>query len=754
MRGAICKYRLRRSLWSSLVQCVSTTAQQRACEDAGGRQVSAERHHPPVVSHHAPSLLLAGMVYHSRRLLNSNRSSAYVDEEDPFTSEYHSSVSGGGASVGPEQPPAAVVVSPAEDSNEAVQHEGDDEDNTVGVSGGGMSDDFRVRLLRIVRETTPGGDPAACQNLLREAKHAREVRRVLENDIYRNPLAWDLLNGHGFRVAMIQTLTAVAPRCNAAAEWFDCVSKFRSLGFQCDRTAIAEGLNLTRSAAMQRFQADGRHPLIISDGLNRLRTLLEWSCEDRIQLDHVFFTRLLFITTTLVSFFDRQNVYRANFPEDFHRRDGVVFEWVLANSRCVDFDQAVQLCNTFVDEVLSRLHQRMPHSRISFGLTYRLMDYYFATDQPEKMLAVLEDSAFPAAESSTAKLMQLACAFNLPNVPELFLRHRALPPQCVLASPDMSRLLFYYGRSGGGKPCQSCGEPYNHRHPGLHVWDQTTAEQKRCHLLALAQNQKSELETLHGGVPQCADHSAIANQLWALSVERNIPWNALEWRGYLLCCMFGPRDTALAALALVDSQLAENKFDEFLRQTYLRVLRTHHPEGLLEQMGRFLEGKPVQRVSPIVLQEALITASGISHGPQRLDCTKRIWKLILQRDSYVVPYAARFLRRQMEKRDLESRVSEGMGEASSSSAAISPEERALLQEIIGFRPRSVNLLDLKDGVADFVVGSTKKNVFVQSSMERSKRDTRDNQRAFDKSARAASKQQYQQKDRGSIGATR
>lgn len=692
--------------------------------------------------------------------MTSASPSSFDDENgaaDPFASEY-------------EQTTTVVNGSDGFDHSTASPGSAGEKEIEGNVEALEPADDsHHDKILKLLRYAVPLEDPATTQNLMREAKNSRELRRVLETVVYRSALAWDVLNGHGYRVAMITTLTAVAPRCNAAAEWIECVSHFRPLGFQCDRTVIAEGLNLIRAAALHKFQSDGRHPAIISDGLNRLRLMLAWACEDNIQLDHVFFSRLIAVATTLVSLFDRQNVFRANFPEDFNRRDGIVFEWVLGNVRSTDYDQAVFLCNNFVDEVIECLRERIPTSRYSFGLFYRIMDYYFAVDNPEKMLKTMEDSPFPPAESSTAKLMQLACAFNLPNVPELFLKFRALPPQCVIASPDMSRLLFYFARAGGGQPCPECGEKYNHRHPGLHVWEQTPDEQKRCHLFELGRLQKSVLEDrgvpmLSGAAkdqplaaltaekrkkipPQCLDHSVSAQALWQMSTERSIPWNTLEWRGYLLCHMFSSRDAALAALKLVDEQLQEPRFDEFLRQTYVRVLRTHHPEGLQEHIHRFLEAKPIQKVSPIVLQEALMTASAMmNYAPQRFDCLKRVWKLVLDRDSYVVPYTARFIRRQVERRELMAlHASSAAGSSSTSPTAaagyyMSPEERSLVDSILNFKPRSVNLLDLKDGVSDFVVGSTKKNVFIQSAGERSKRDLRDTDRNAYKAQRAQRQQ--------------
>lgn len=587
-------------------------------------------------------------------------------------------------------------------------------------------------LMQSLGAVSPLPSPAATQDLLRQCKSASEVRRVLHDVVFAYPLCWDVLNGHGYRVAMITTLTAVTPKCNAVAEWFECVHRFRQYGFEITRTYVAEGLAAVRASLLKQFQSEGRTPDIISNGLNRTRQLLAWANEDRVVLDHVVYARALVHVTMLVSFFDRQNLYRSNFPDDFMRRDGIVVEWVVAHDRCLDYDQAVALCNEFVDEVLVRVRDDFL-CRPPFSFLYRLMDYYFASDQIEKMISVLEETSddygVAVAESSTAKLMQLACAFNLPNVPELFLKLRATPPQCVIAAPDMSRLLFYYARAGGGAPCPECGERYNHRHQGLSVWQETTEKQKECTLFALARTRKSELEDSRVP-PQCKDHSEVARRLLEVSKQRSIIWGALEWRGYLLCHMFcESKDKALEALATVEASLPEPQYDEFLRQTSLRVLRHHSPDRLKLYMGRFFEDKAINMVSPIVLQEGLMIAASIDDDTLRFDLLRRVWRLVVKRDSYVVPYTSRYIRRLHEQRLFLRGGSVG-------SQQVSIEEQSLVQEIVEFKPRSINLLDVKDGVSDFAVGSTKKNVFVSSATERTSRDTREKEREERKKGRS------------------
>ncbi|KEG11964.1 hypothetical protein DQ04_02111060 [Trypanosoma grayi] len=551
-------------------------------------------------------------------------------------------------------------------------------------------------VLEILRDAVPLTSSEDVKELLKGAKNAKEVRHVLNTVLYRNPLCNDVLNGHGYRVAVLQALTAVAPRTRCLYEWFECVDKFRRLGFVLTRTFAAEGFTLIRQWLSHHFNYEGRSPLLVTEGIAHIRELVQICKEDCLVFDHVLYTRIIFLLTMVVGFFDRQNIYRSTFPENFSKRDGVVVEWVVSGVRCVDFDECTLQCDAVLEEMLEMLRQDIP-SRPNFGIMYRLIDYYFATDNVEKMIATMEDAdsyGIGIAESSTAKLMQLACALNYPNVPELFMRWRVSLPQCVLAAPDMSRLMFYYSRSGGGRPCPLCGEPYNHRNVCVYVWQKTPERQRNCPALKEAQRRKGVLDE-NTALPQNQDWSEVAFGLWGMSQSRAIEWGTVEWRAFLLCCMFSPR--ALEAKKLIDDHCDHAKMDDFLRATYTRLLRHHSPE-LVSSMLRAWRDKGY-RISPIVLQESLMAVVMINNAKERWLDANHIWKALLERDSYVMPFTKRLLQRRLE--ELRARPS-----------GVAAEEEKLFEEMIGMQPRHLSLLDMKDSTADFVVGSSRKNVYI------------------------------------------
>ncbi|ORC89348.1 uncharacterized protein TM35_000121230 [Trypanosoma theileri] len=566
--------------------------------------------------------------------------------------------------------------------------------------------------LLILRETVPLTSSDDLKELLKGCKNAKEVRHVLDTVLYRNPLTRDVLNGHGYRVAVLQALTAIAPRTQCLHEWFECVDKFRRLGFVLTRTFAAEGFTLIRQWLSQHFSFEGRSPLLVTEGISHIRELVQMCKEDRLVFDHVLYTRIVFLLTMIVGFFDRQNIYRSSFPENFSKRDGVVVEWVVSCERCVDFDECVLQCDAVLEEMLEMLRNDIP-SRPNFSIMYRLIDYYFATDNVEKMIAVMEDTesyGIGIAESSTAKLMQLACALNYPNVPELFVRWRVSLPQCVLAAPDMSRLMFYYSRSGGGRSCPVCGEPYNHRNVSVYIWQKTPEHQRNCPALMDARRRKGVLDD-NRELPQNQDWSEMAFGLWEMSQSRAIEWGVVEWRSFLLCCMFSPR--ALEAKKLIDEHFDTAKMDDFLRATYIRLLRHNAPEKVLSTLSLWREKS--QRTSPIVLQESLMCAAMVGAEKERWKAMKEIWKSLLERDSYVMPFTKRLLQKRLK--ELRARPS-----------GVADEEVALFEEMIGMQPRHLSLLDMKDSTGDFVVGTSKKNAYIPATVARRNDTTRQQRR--------------------------
>lgn len=486
-----------------------------------------------------------------------------------------------------------------------------------GRKGGEFHNDA---LVNVLREAVGLPSTEEIKNMIMGAKNAKEVQHLLEHVVYRHHLAADPLNGHGYRVAILQALTAVAPRTVCLTAWWDAVQRFRPLGFLLTRAFVAEGFTTLRHWLTQQFDRHGRSPYMVVDGIRYIRDLLYWCKEDKLVLDHVIYTRIIFLLTMIVSFMDRHNLYRSSFSSgDFVKRDGIVVEWVLSTERCVDFDETVLQCDAFLEEVLSLLREDIT-SRPTFNIFYRLADYYFATDNVEKMLSVMEEAeeaGVPVAESTTAKLMQLSCALNHPATPALFLRWRVALPHCLIATPDISRLLFYFSRSGGGYPCPICGEIYNHRNASVYVWLETPPHQRNCPALQMGRKRKGELEECRE-LPHNKDWSKEAWGLWKFSAERSIEWGAVEWRGFLLCCMFGSPSAAsrtgypppLDGKALLDRHLPPERMDDFLRATYMRFLRHHQPHLAAEIIQHWLS-LGTFRMSPIALQEALMCAACI-----------------------------------------------------------------------------------------------------------------------------------------------
>ncbi|RNF05312.1 hypothetical protein TraAM80_04603 [Trypanosoma rangeli] len=187
----------------------------------------------------------------------------------------------------------------------------------------------------------------------------------------------------------------------------------------------------------------------------------------------------------------------------------------------------------------------------------------------------------------------------------------------------------------------------------------------------------------------------MAFGLWNLSQSRAIEWGAVEWRSFLLCCMFSPR--ALEAKGLLDKFFDHAKMDDFLRATYVRLLRHHAPELVLPTLLEW-RGKGY-RLSPIVLQESLMCTAMIADTTERQRAVRHVWKALLEKDSYVMPFTKRLLQRRLE--ELRAQPTGG----------ITCEEAAFFAEMIGMQPRHLSLLDMKDSTSDFVVGTSNKNAY-------------------------------------------
>jgi hypothetical protein len=534
----------------------------------------------------------------------------------------------------------------------------------------------------------PSGEDIA--KVLGECHSVAALRKIVSELILPHPHMFDLLNGHGYRVFVFKKLSNACARLNEVDLWWKMMVTVRTMGFTLSRTFVATALDALKRYVTERFKREGRNPQIAANVLSKCRHLCDMAVEDGVALDWVIYTRLTYVLTTVVAVFDRQNMYRSSWPAgDVPRREGIVTEWVVSHKRCADFDAVVGKCNAFLDELLDEVRHRT-NARPPFSFMLRLADYYFATDNFHAMLAVVEDCdalGVSIAESTTAKLMQMACAFNIEEVPRLFHTFRAAPPQCLVAAPDMSRMMLYYARAGGGRPCPACGEPFNHRHVGLEVWQATPAAQRGCALLAMARGQKGVLED-HAEYPGNADFSRVAFGCWDMSVARSVQWNVVEWRAFLCCCVFSPR--AMEAAALLQRHLPRPQWDDFLATQFMRVHRHNAPEQMLPVLQDW-SARSV-KISPLVLQEAALGVAYIGAAEARLATMRFLVGTMRRLEVYTMPYTQRTL--QTHLKNLEA------------ASALTDEERKMVAALSALSPRQKALVDVKDSCTDVTAGSS------------------------------------------------
>ena len=569
---------------------------------------------------------------------------------------------------------------------------------------------LRHRVKQVIQGLTLSPHSEEIRELLRNAKTNREVRQVVDQFILTHPFASDVLNGHGFRVATVVALTSVAPKTSAINEWFDVVERFRQFGFAVTRPHASEGSSMIKGWIQRRFQVDGRSPKMVTEAIDRIRQLLQWCIDDRVVFDHVLLARFISSAVQLVSYFDRQNVYRLNFAEAFTKRDAIVQEWALCRERAVDYDRCVELCDALVAEVLEASRRYLPNVRLPFSFTYRLFDYYFASDNVEKMLELLaacERDGMVVAEAVTAKVMQLVCTFNYPNATEIFLRWRVANPQSALATADATRLLFYYGRAGGGYSCPKCGEKFNHRNPSLAVWKSTPREQRDCEYANLARTRRGEFDDLKD-TPQGQDWSLEAFNIWNLCHERGIRWSSNEWRNFLCCLMNSPTPKALAGLELLDQNLTVDHFDDFLYATYCKMLRFHRPESIVTKLEEW-RGLG-SRFTPIVLQEALIAAAHVEEQKARIAAMRYCFDRISSVDSYITAYTRRVVDRVTDKRGLWKRQEQQQDQQQLTKD--DREEVRIIAQISDLQPVVLGRLESKDSIWDLMPVRQRKNVYV------------------------------------------
>lgn len=547
------------------------------------------------------------------------------------------------------------------------------------------------------------GDELA--DAIARASSPRELQLLLHTHVYTHPLCLDLLNGHGFRVFILQHLTRRCSKSGEIQTWFDFLRFARQCDFKLTRTNIALALESLKQFVLARFKRDGRDPRICTNTLQRAREILfDMAKEDGVPIDYVLYTRALQLLHNLLAVYDRQNVYRTTFPlNDLPRREGIVPEWVVPHSAKTmeEFSDAIKQCDAFVDELMKEMRENSAHgTRPPFSFMLRLADYYFATDNVHGMLSVLEDCSelgVAVAESTTAKLMQLASAFNLPQTPALFIHWRASPRHCVLAAPDMSRLMFYFARSGGGLPCPECHDTFNHRN----VRYASEANNTSCSLLQLARTRKGELEE-RSDVPQCRDWSNVALRCFEFSRARAISWGFTEWRAFLLCCMHTKNlDTRWSVLKLIQQHFPRSQWDDFLAVTFLRFLKRTDPALIYPTMCEW--DRLGMKRSPLALQEAVLGLMRMTNkkkeeekeeeDEERVKHVKGIVQRMRETDVYVMPMTKRHIIMFL----LDNKVSET--------------EQLLWKEVEHLQPRQPDMIEQKDSCSDISPGPTKKQQF-------------------------------------------
>ena len=504
-----------------------------------------------------------------------------------------------------------------ESANDADSDMFEDRDNIPGQ----LPHAARSKIIDIYTNSVFSPSVPDIKDLISQARNAKELRRIYDELIVQHPLMFDPFNGNGYRITIFNSVTTACSALGVIDVWHSLAVQIRAMGFKLSRAQAAAAMEMLRKAMNVRFYRDGRDLNISAYIISRLQSIWQMCKEDGVCEDFVFFTRVVTLLASLANCFDRQNIFRQRFQvgdivNTVLLRDWLVGEWVVTD-RIPDYDIVCEETSRVIEAVLEAVRINLP-TRPTFSFFSKLADYYYAIDNFEKMLAVMEDSracGIPISEAMTAKLMQLASSFNIPSFPELFMEWRVTPDFCMLSTPDISRLLFFYCRSGGGHPCPACGERFNHRYPALHVWRRTTIEQQNCRLLELARFKKGEYED-RPDIPQNKDWSHAAFSLLKMSQERDLQWTAAEWRFFLLCCLFSPR--ALEAIRELDGTrgLPKPQWDDFLMGTYCRVLRHHEPHRCVTTVKRWAASQQM-KPSSFALQEVALSIPALDTDAQR-----------------------------------------------------------------------------------------------------------------------------------------
>lgn len=578
--------------------------------------------------------------------------------------------------------------------------------------------DCATKLLQLLRATPalPSGEDLG--KAITAASSERELQRLLRDAVFVHPLFFDTINGHGFRVHVISKVTTACVRLAAIEPWWRVVAAARGQGFLLSRPFIASLLDILRRRVIQRFDKEGRNIDIATSTIQRLRGIMLIAAEDGIPFDWVLYARTIGVVVNVAACFDRQNVFRNAFPSnDVPRRDGIIPDWVVTPERLPDTDAVIAMCDQFIERhVILDLKSRVG-CRPVFSVMARLADYYFQVDDVTKMIGILEDCdqlGVDISDSTAAKAIQLACALNLADAPRLMLQLRFGRNNATITGSDFSRLMLYYCKSGGGRPCPVCGEAFNHRNVSLGVWQATPREQRDCPMLVLARKHKGVLQD-DPSAAQCQDWSHVAYACWDMSRLRGVPWTAVEWRMFLTCCLFS--DRALEAAALCETEHPKPLWDAFLASTFLRVLRFHAPSRVGEVVAAWR--RDGIHMSPLTLQEAAMAVMCIDDDRQRLPQLRLVHDLNVEHDVYTMPYTNRYIaavmaaryrnRQQVAQPSTAPPAAADGATAGDAAAAAGPceEETRLVNRLCHIAPKHLMMADVKDSTSDILPGTHK-----------------------------------------------
>ena len=365
-----------------------------------------------------------------------------------------------------------------------------------------------------------------------------------------------------------------------------------------------------------RLENEGRNPSVVIEVLARLRQFIHYMDVDEILMDYMLWTRIIVVLLQLVSLLDRQLLYRDRWSYNTtKKREGLYIDFVVTHERLTDYDFTVQETYRFIDEILVRIRSVVP-SRPNFAFMHRMAELMFACDDFDRMYSILEDMkgmGMYYSDSLTSRLLQLAIGFNYPNAMQLFVEWRVFHEGSVLNAFDCFRILAYYCRSGGGKPCPKCGESFNHRNGSLDHWiNCTKPEHRSCSYLQLARTSKGLYNDLRD-IPQNSDWSSQAFTVLEFAQQRSITWGSGEWRLFLLCCTFSPR--AVEAIEAMEKEYPLKKWDDIISCMVCRLLRFNKPSEQLKLCHRLKsEGKYIHTM---VLNEVLLGSYHIDDAGAR-----------------------------------------------------------------------------------------------------------------------------------------